>query len=315
MKALSKVFVAALVIVSITGLTGCGAGDIAATVNGEHVYASEIEAELDLIRAEYPQMFQGIDGEAREIDFRQRILDNMVVNILLIQAAEAEGVTISDEDIDDAVTEVRAGFPDEASFEASLEGVGMTVEDLRDQVREQLLTQEILDMLSDDTEIDEAAIEEYYEDNQGQFTQEAAVRPAHILFGTEDKEAAERVLAEIQDGADFARLAEQYSIDPVSAEQGGELGWPSSPYVTEFLEALDELDVGEVSDLVESVFGWHIITVLEDRDESILSLEDAREEIELVLAQQAQAEAFQQFIDELRTAAEIEYFVDYTSVP
>ena len=67
------------------------------------------------------------------------------------------------------------------------------------------------------------------------------------------------MLAEINNGGDFASLAKQYSQDPGSAANGGDLGWPTTPFVPEFQEAAEALDVDEVSGLVETTFGWHII--------------------------------------------------------
>ena len=320
MKPFIRAFVVVLAFALALGTAGCGTADVAAIVKGEKILISEIETELEAIMTEYPQMFSGADGEAREIDFRQRILENLVNDVLINQAAEEENVDVSEADVDAALEELRGGFPSEAEFEESLKQVGMTVEDLREQIRGQLVTQAIIDMVAGEIEVSDEEVQAYYEENEVQFTETAAVKAAHILFATEDKETAERVLGEIndgadlqevRDGADFASLAEQYSIDPASAEKGGDLGWPSTPYVPEFQEALDQLEMGEISDLVETVFGWHIITVLDEREERVRTLDEAREEIEQIIRQQRQAEAFQQFVNELTEAAEIEYLVDY----
>jgi foldase protein PrsA len=311
MRIIPRLTVLVLIAVLTASLVGCNSRDVAADVNGEDIYVDDIEAELEAIKAEYPQMFQGADANAREMDFKRRILDNLVVDLLQRQAAEESGIDIDESDIDAQLEEIKAGFPDDASYQASLDQVGMTEEDLRGQIESQLLTQQIIEQVSDDIEIAEEDVEAYYEANQEQFRQTAAKRAAHILFDADDRETAEQVLQQVRDGGDFEALARQYSTDPGSAEQGGDLGWPSTPYVAEFQEALDGLEVGEVSDLVESVFGWHIITVLEEREETMKSLEDAREEIVLILEQQRQADAYQEYIEELRAEAEIEYFVDY----
>ena len=311
MKTLRSLLVMTL-LVSALGLSGCG-GEVAVEVDGEKIFVEDVEAELDAIKAEYPQMFEGVDGEARELDFRRRILENLITNLLITNAAEAEGIDIGDEDIEDEIDRLRSEFPSEEDFETSLAEVGMTMDDLRQQIRDTLLTREIVDMVSSDMEITEDQVEEYYDTNIAQFLEEAAKRAAHILFATDDKDTAEQVLQQIRDGSSFGPLAEQYSIDPASAERGGDLGWPATPYVTEFQQALDTLSEGDVSDLVESVFGWHIITVLEERDERTRPLDEVSAEIVLILEQQGEAEAFQQFVDELEAAAEIEYFVDYAT--
>lgn len=317
MRVLRTMLVFVLAASIVAGLAGCGCGrEVAATVNGEKVYVDEIDAEIEAMKAEYPDMFQGVDGEARDLDFRRRILENLVVGVLLRQAAEDRGIEVSDSAVEDAIAEIKSQFPDEESFLTQLEAVGLTEEQLWDDTHDSLLSKAITDEATggDTPEITEAEIQEYYDANLQTFSQEAAKRAAHILFAIEDEATAQEVLQQIRDGAAFAQMARQYSIDPSSKERDGDLGWPSTPYVSEFQAALDELEVGEVSDLVETVFGWHIITVLEAREASTKTLEEASEEIVVILQERKKAELFQQFVDELRAAAEIEYFVDYAPV-
>ena len=297
---------AAVLVVSMLALAGCDS-DMAVKVNGETITNAQVDAELDAIKEQYPQMFEGVDGDAREEDFRQRILDNLITNVLIRQAADDEGISISESDVDDEIDELKQGFTDDDAFEQSLASVGMTLDDLREQIEDQLLTEAIVDFVSEDVEVSDADVAAYYEENMEQFQEPAAVRAAHILFDAADKETGEEVLADIEAGDDFAALAKQYSTDEASAENGGDLGWPTTAYVSEFQAALDELEIGDVSPLVESPYGWHIITVLDERDETQRSLEDVTDEITLILRQQNQAEAFQQYVEGLKEEAEMEY--------
>jgi parvulin-like peptidyl-prolyl isomerase len=288
-------------------LAGCGSGDAIVIVNGEEITESEVQAELDAVRSEFPQTFQGVDGEARELDFRQRIIDQKITSILLDQAADDADIEVSQSEVDAAIEEIRAGFPDEAAFLESLESVNMTYEDLERETREQLVSQKLVEKVSGEIEVTDADVQEYYDNNQDQFEVEGGVRPAHILVAKEDKDLADELYQRVLDGEDFAALAEEYSIDEASAADGGDLGFPTYPFVAEFQAALDQLDVGDVSAPVESPFGWHVITVLEVREGGVLTVAEAREQIVVSIQSRRQADAFQQYVDQLREEAEIEY--------
>ncbi len=305
-------FFMALVTVLLTGVVACGSNDVAARVNGEEISSTELDEQVERLREQSPQMFEGEEGEAQVLDFKRRLLESMIDNVLVRQAAEERGISVSDEEIDTQIDELKAGFPSEDEFNTALADAGLTLNDLRDQLSEQLATQRLIEELVGDAEVTADEIEEYYEANKDQFADQAATRSSHILFEPEDKATAEEILAEVRAGGDFAALATEYSKDPGSASQGGDLGWsdPSRPFVPEFTEAMDGLDVGEVSDLVETDFGWHIIRIDERRDESQKPLSEVTEQIEQIILQQRNTEAYQTFLDQIRAEADIEILID-----
>ncbi|MDZ4177936.1 MAG: peptidylprolyl isomerase [Coriobacteriia bacterium] len=295
--------------------TGCSSNDVAARVNGEVIKRSELDSQVEKLKDQYPDMFTGADGEGRLLDFKQRLLDNLINAALVRQAANDRGVKVSDADVKSKLDELKAGFADDAQFEAALTQAGMSVDELSDQVREQLVTELLLADINKDVEVVETEIAEYYEANKAQFTEQAAVRASHILFDEADKATAESVLAEIKAGGDFRALAKQHSKDVATAVEGGDLGWPSTPFVPEFQTAADSLDVGEISDLVQTQYGWHIITVTDKRELREKPLAEVREQIEQIIVQQRNADAYQKFLDELRADAEIEILVPELQMP
>lgn len=151
----------------------------------------------------------------------------------------------------------------------------------------------------DDVEIGEQQIADYYATNQDRYRHPDQRRARHILFRIEgmDEDAkaaarreAEAALAQIEGGADFAELARELSDDPVSGQNGGDLGFfGREEMVPAFSEAAFATDTGELAPLTESPFGFHVIQVTGARDEGTLALEEAREEIRQTLGvQQAQ---------------------------
>lgn len=317
MRTFRPYVVIALMLALALGVAGCGSNDVAAIVNGEEISKAELDAQVDRLREQSPQMFEGDEGESRMLDFKRQLLDNMINNVLIRQAADERGIVITDEEIDAQIADLKAGFPSEDDFSAALAEANLTLEDLEQQLRDQLATQRLMEELVGDEEVTEAEIAEYYEANPAQYEEHAAVRSSHILFDLDDKTTAEQVLEEVNAGGDFAELAREYSKDPGSAAQGGELGWsdPARPFVPEFEAALATLDVGEVSDLVETEYGWHIIKVEEKRDERTKPLDEVSVQIEQQLLQERNVEAYQEFLAEIRATAEIEILIEELKLP
>lgn len=310
MKSLRIALAIALVAALALSVTGCNRKEVAAKVNGDAITVDELNVQVEQLKKQYPQMFEGADGEGRLLDFKQRLLDNLINQKLIEQAAEAKGLEVSDSEVKAQTDQLKSGFKDQAQFESALKSAGMTVASLQAQVREQLLTQKIVESLSADAKATESEIQAYYEANKSQFFQADAKRASHILFKPEDKKKAEGILGQVNDGGDFAALAKANSVDTETSGKGGDLGWPTTPYVAEFEAALSKLDKGEISKLVETPYGWHIIKVTDERKAAQQKLDDVKEQIEQILVQQTQADAYQKYIDDLRNKAEIEILLD-----
>ncbi len=317
MMTLRPVLVAVLAVALLAGPAACGSEEIAARVNGEEISASELDAQAERLVQQSPQMFEGPEGEARLLDFKRRLLESMIDNILVRQGAEERGIVVTDEEIDAQLEELKASFPSEDDFEIALADANITLDALRQQIHDQLVTQRLMEELVGSDLVTKSDIDAYYEDHREDFSQHATTRASHILFDPDDKETAEEVLAEIKAGADFAELAEKHSKDPVSGAQGGDLGWsdPQQPFVPEFQAALDELEVGEISELVETEFGWHIIIVEDKIEERQQPLDEVSSQIEQLILQERNIDALQSFLDEIRERSEIEILIEELKIP
>lgn len=312
MRTFRPLFAFALVAALLVGAAGCGSKDVAAVVNGEKISKAELEAQVSRLIEQSPEMFKGEEGESRLLEFKRQLLDNMINNVLIRQAAAERGIEVTEEEINVQIEDLKGGFPTEEEFNTALENANMTVDDLKQQLRDQLATQRLMEELVGDDEVTDEEIAKYYEENKAKFEEQAAVRASHILFDKDDKATAEKVLAEVKGGASFADLAKEHSKDPGSAAQGGDLGWtdPARPFVAEFQEALDKLKVGEVSALVETEYGWHIIKVDEKRDARTKPLDEVKDQIQASILQQRNVAAYQEFLDEARAKADIEILID-----
>ena len=135
----------ALLVVGAVSLTGCGNKDVAAKVNGQAIKASELDAQLAQLKKQYPQMFAGSDSAGRLLDFKQRLLENLVNQALIEQAAKDKGINVSDADLQKQIDQLKSGFKDESAFEQALKSAGMTLDQLKSQIRNQLITQKLIE--------------------------------------------------------------------------------------------------------------------------------------------------------------------------
>lgn len=225
--------------------------------------------DLMVMRSQLPAQYQQVPIEA----IYEPMLNRAIDQILITNAARASGVA------------------DQAEVKAR-------IEEAADQViAEAYLTQTIASQVTED------ALRKRYDETVGSQAGEEEAKARHILLENED--AARDVIAELDDGADFAELAEQKSTGP-SAAQGGDLGWfQAGQMVPEFSEAAFALEPGAYTkDPVQSQFGWHVILLEDKRTADAPSFEQVQEQLTAELTR----ELIQTRLEELRGAAEVERF-------
>ena len=191
-----------------------------------------------------------------------------------------------------------------------LNAQGLSMEDLRSAYKKQLMIATFLNetVLKDITVSDEEA-EEYYNENIEMFAgAEGEIRARHILVETEEE--AEELLKELEEGADFAELAKEKSTCP-SSEQGGDLGsFGKGQMVPKFEEAAFSLEVDEISGVVQTDFGYHIIK----RESQETSFEDVKEDIRIKLLSEKQQEAVMDYVKELKENTPISIYLEGAEV-
>ena len=162
-------------------------------------------------------------------------------------------------------------------------------------------------------ELSDAEIERYYRQNRQRFEVSERIRASHILFATEGKsddektalqEEAQSILAEIKQGADFEELAKEHSDDTGTTAKGGDLGWITrGQMVPNFEKASFALKAGEMSDVITTDYGYHIIRVHERESSHFQDLDEVREEIRQEISQDHGYSARMKVIDESIAAA------------
>jgi peptidyl-prolyl cis-trans isomerase C len=233
----------------------------------------------------------------------------------------ALGLVPSDAELDQQIATVKSQFPGEKEFTAALEAQGMTPADLRNDLRENMGIQKVISTkLEPMVQITDEAKHKFYNENQDKMQSPEQVRASHILVKfehgatPEQKEAARKkaadLLTQIKGGADFATLAKANSDDPGSAAKGGDLGlFPKGAMVPPFDQAAFALKVGEVSDLVESPFGFHIIKVAEHKPAGVSPYEEVQEKIGQYLHNRELKAKLDAHIAELKAKAQVQVFI------
>ena len=291
--------------------------DVVATVNGEAINKAEFEGAMQALegRAGGP-----VPTEQRDRIFRG-MLDDMIAFRLLVQEAGARKIVVPDADIDAQVAQMRSQFSSDAEFQHALAAQKVTPAKVRDNARTQLAVEKLLaSEVESRIAVTPAAIADFYQKNPDKFQQGARVRASHVLISVaqnadaatkqQAKAKAEAVLAELGSGKDFAAVARDNSQDPGSAAGGGDLGYfQQGQMVPAFDQVAFTLKPGEMSGVVESPFGFHIIKVADKQAARVVPLDEAKPQIEQFLTGQNRQTQALAFVNTLRAKAKIDIFM------
>ncbi|MDT8317108.1 MAG: peptidylprolyl isomerase [bacterium] len=287
--------------------------DVVAKVNGVDLLKSDLEKIYSMISAQ-AKMSGDAKSDKEVIDVALGELLNMEV---LKQESARRNIVPSPEDIESEMKTIRANFPDDAAFEATLKSKGLTIEGVKKSVTEQLSVQKMLEKeVQSKISISDKEISKFYSENPDYFKTKDSVRASHILIKTEEnddeKKLAEArkkidaILVELKKGGDFAKIAQEKSEGP-SAPNGGDLGYfGKGQMVPSFEEAVYKLKVGEISDVVKTQFGFHVIKLVDIKEAGTTPLSEVEDSIKMFLSRQKGEEVFKEFVAKLRSSASIE---------
>ncbi len=309
--------------------TGGAAGSMAAAVKPVPAQLPEIIARVNgsaIDRGEFERAVKTVEGQAggpvppdrRDAIYRQ-LLDQLVALKLLSQESVALKITVPDADVDSRVADIKKQFPDEQAFTAALAQRQMTPEKLKNEIRQQLQAMKVVDtQIGPTVTVTDAEVNDFYTKNPDKFQEPEAVHVAHILIrAPENAEAAAKqkakaeaasVLAQLRKGGDFAALAKQHSQDPGSAASGGDLGFvPKGQTVPPFEQAAFALTKpGQLSGVVESPFGFHIIKMIAHRDGRTVPLQEVKPQVGQFLRQQKMQEKTAAYVEQLKGKGKVE---------
>jgi peptidyl-prolyl cis-trans isomerase SurA len=287
---------------------------VVAKVNSEIITLSSVNERVELLKQKYREDING-RGEKEILD---EALNTIVEEKLQLQEGKKMGLEVDDSAVEAAVKDIekKNGMQD-GQLASMLESEGRSMESYKNHIRDQILVSKVVRFeLGSRMNISERKIAKYYHKNQKDFWDPGKARVRHILILTEKdlssnkkKEKylqAKEILSEVRSGKDFAAAAKKYSED-ISASEGGDVGFvEKGKMVPEFEKAVYSLKEGEISDIVETEYGYHIIKVEEVLAGRTLPLKDVKNQIHFTLSNKKKKSAYDEWMSELRKSAFIE---------
>lgn len=254
-------------------ISSCGKKEdsrVLAEIDGEKITVAEFNRELDKIPLQLKMFVLSEVG-------KRNYLDRIITKKLLLREAKREGIE-KEKEFQERLTELK----------------------------EQLLIETLLrKKITTDVRIDDTELRKYYETHKEEFKRPQEINTRHILLRTEEE--ARQIQERLMRGEDFVELAKKYSIDPAAKVTGGELGYhPRGSLVPEYEEEAFKLKkVGQISGIVKSRFGYHLIRLEGIKPPSYASFDEVKELIRQRMIQEKQGEILQNYIEDLKKKAKI----------
>jgi peptidyl-prolyl cis-trans isomerase C len=289
-----------------------------AVVNDTPVYRQDLDREMKLVALKLARQGRPIDA-AELKRYEGNIRETLVNRALLLQQAQAKGMTVKDSLVAKALNEFKAGFEDEKQYQQSLTQMGYTDAQLKEQIKDgltikALLEKEVIRKVS----VSDKQIRAFYDEHTNLFHHPEQVKASHILIQVSpdaDEAKKAEALASIQalkqridNGEDFATLAMEYSDGPSKAK-GGDLGFFSREQMVQpFSDAAFALKPGQVSDVVTTRFGYHLIRLTERQAPQTMAFNDVKEEISTRLRREQEEKKIDDYLEKLKKHADIQRF-------
>lgn len=258
-----KYTLVAMFLVLIISLTGCQKGDIVAKIENESITKNEL---YDVL----------VEQNGNQV------LDSLITEKIIDLETKKQNIKVSDEDVEKELDKMKEQYGGEEALSMAMMQYGLDMDALKENVKTNL---KIKMLLEPEIEITEEDISDYFKENKEKFDKSEQVNARHILVETEEE--ANEISNKLESGEDFAELAKEYSKDPGSKTAGGDLGFfGKGEMAKEFEETAFSLKKNEVSKPIKSEHGYHIIEVLEKKEEEKAKLEDVKEDIQEMILQQ-----------------------------
>lgn len=299
-------------------------GGAVARVNGEEITRAEFDAFVAQNIARMEMQLGQEFPEAERGRLEQQVLDGMITRLVLVQRGSELDLDVTADEYETTLAGFRANFDSDEAYAAALEEQGFTIDTFEDELRIQLQIDKLIQSeVYATAAVSDEEIQEFYANNPQFFEQGERVAARHILISTQelttDAEIAdarsrmEAVRQRLVDGADFAQMAREFSEGP-SGPDGGDLGvFGRGQMVAPFEEVAFAIEVGEISPIVETQFGFHVLQVTERIDAQTIDLDEVRPQVEQYLLEEVRNAGAESYVQELRAAADVEILLETPS--
>lgn len=290
-----------------------------AVVNGTVITREALDRELNQVKQRMSRLGQAVP-DAQVEALKSEILENLIGQELLYQKSQNDGIKADKEAVAAQMTALKKRFPDEAGFKKALGEMGLSEAAIEDKIERVTAIQKLVHTeIAEKIIISEKEKRVFYDAHPDFFKEPEQIKASHILVKLDPsadesqrakaKAKIEKVQEKLKKGEDFAALAKEFSEGP-SNVKGGDLGYfRRGQMVKPFEAAAFALKPNEVSDIVQTQFGYHLIRLAEKKPARILSYENVQEKLGQHLNQEKTQKEIELYIEKLKKSAKIEKFL------
>ncbi len=279
---------------------------IVAKVNNYKILKEEYELELRTTMAR-------MKLEQVNYNAQKAAINRLIDGYLLLDSARESGIQVEDSDVDKRFVEISLEFSSRRDFEEALKYKNLTEELLREQILNELIIKKFVNTFYDDKEVDESKLKQIYQENLESFRTQEMVKASHILVKKDEndhKTKIKEIRARIKNSKDFNNEAIECSQCP-SCCNFGDLGYFSrGKMVKDFEEVAFSMEVGEISDPIETKFGSHIIMITDKKPSKIAEFDEVKESLKKRVKEIERDLSVIRHIKQLKVKADIEIYED-----
>ena len=291
----------------------------AAEINGVVITQGQFDKELNIHLDRVAQQGRQIPDN-KLAGLKEDILDGLIERELLFQESKKAGIQIKEAAVEAQLADIKKRFPSEAQYEAALTQMNLNEVEVKSQIERGLAIRDLIDQkITNQIKISDAETKAYYDNNPQMFKQPEQIKASHILIKVdataaqaqkkEARDKIETVQQKVKAGDDFAQLAKEYSEGP-SKTRGGDLGYfRRGQMVKPFEDVAFAMKTNEVSSIVETRFGYHIIKVYDKKPAQTLAYADVKEKISQRMKQEEIEKQAAEYISQLKKDAKIEKYI------
>lgn len=286
-----------------------------AVVNGAPIEKDEFDGEVFLIQKTVLGLGKPLSCE-QVSSIRREVLESMIRRELLYQAARKSGIKPDENAINKDINSLKQQFSDETEYKNELSKRGINEEVLRARmIRNSLVQKYVSKEFTDKVDVTDKEIQDYYQKNIDLFKQPFQMRVSHISIQSDPKDGdshkkelrgkAEKILKNLKDDKDFADLAREYSDGPTK-NKGGDLGYLRKGQLEKQFESkVLALKKGEITDIIETEYGFHIFKVTDIKPETILAYENVKEKVKKFLVDEKTKQEADKYARKLREKTDV----------
>jgi len=290
-----------------------------AVVNGSVINRADFDREMSRVLQRLSSKGKPLN-DSRLSKIKKEVFENLINRELVYQESQKQGITVDEKAIEERLKKLKERFPSETEFKSALSKANLSEDAVKSEFKRGMAIQRFIDkQFVQKITVSDKESKAYYDSRPDLFKQPEQVRASHILIkvdpGADESQKVEarkkmdKIQEKVQKGEDFTALAKEFSEGPSSA-RGGDLGYfGRGQMVKPFEEVAFTLRSGELSDIVETQFGYHLIKVMDKKPEMTIAYENIKIRLEQHLKQEIVQRELSLYVEKLKEKAKVERFL------